>query len=112
MSTGAQVEFVHGHPQEFNGIVIKLAMELEGFAAHTGIAADGRTFCETLILDSACGEHSFPDGAGRLAGMVAGEVSELDGGHFYMDVDAVQERSGNALPVTLNLNGRAAALPL
>jgi len=111
VGAGAEVEFVHGHAQEFDGFVVDFAMGLEQLGGHPRVATDTGAFCKPFLLNATGCNHPFADVAGGLAGMRAGEVFELDGGHFHMDVDAVEKRSGDALPVSLDLNGRTAALP-
>jgi len=38
-----------------------------------------------------------------------GDVAVLDCGNFDVEIDAIEQRSGNSLPITLDLEGTAAA---
>ena len=52
------------------------------------------------------------DGCARLSVGAASHFSERDGRHFDLDVDSIEERSGNALAIALDLGGAAAAGPV
>jgi hypothetical protein len=50
---------------------------------------------------------AFANGGGRLLGSGARDIAVFDGRDFDVEIDAVQERAGNALAITVDL-GRAA----
>ena len=110
VGAGAEIELVHGGAQEFQGIVVELAVDFERLAGHPGVAGDGGGSVKALLLDGAGGEDAFANGGGGLGGVLGGEFLEMDGGDFHMDVDAVEQRAGDALAVALDLHGGAAAL--
>jgi hypothetical protein len=62
---------------------------------------------ETLALFFAGALDAFANGRGRLFAPGAGNVAVFDGRDFDVEIDAVEERTGNALSVTVDL-GRAA----
>jgi hypothetical protein len=52
---------------------------------------------------------AFSDRGGIFFGSGARDVAVFDGGNFDVEIDAVEERAGDALAVTLHLDGAAAA---
>ena len=65
---------------------------------------------ETLALDFAgLGDAVADGGAGFAGSAFAGKVPVLDGGNFDVDVDAVEERAGDAVAVTLDVDRAATA---
>jgi hypothetical protein len=56
-------------------------------------------------------DHTLADGSGvvGVGWSVAGEFAKAHGGHVDMNVDAIQQWSGDAADVALNLQRRAAA---
>jgi hypothetical protein len=59
-------------------------------------------------LEEAGGGDSLGDDAGGLAGAGA-QLTEADGGDFDVEVDAVEERAGDAAAVALDEGRRAEA---
>ena len=55
---------------------------------------------------------AFADRGGRFFGARAGDVAVFDGGNFDVEIDAVEKRAGDALAITLHLDGTATALAL
>jgi hypothetical protein len=77
---------------------------------HGGIAADVWLADKTVRLHGAGGFDAGADGVGRFPGVGAIEVAELDGRDFDVDVDAVEERAGEALAIRAELIRGAPAL--
>jgi hypothetical protein len=56
-----------------------------------------------------CATHALTDCGGRFFSSLAGNVPILDGWHFNVQIDAIQQRAGNALAITLHLGRTATA---
>ena len=111
VSAGAEVQLGHGHLHHAFGGFVEGAMALEELGGHAGVAADLGILGEALALDVARFFHALADGGGGLAGSsFAGDVPIRHGGDFDVDVDAVEERAGDAVAVTLDIGGAATAL--
>ena len=61
------------------------------------------SFLKALELNSARCVDSFANRGGGLAGIAAGEILIADRRHFDLDVDAVEERAGDAGTIALDL---------
>jgi hypothetical protein len=53
-------------------------------------------------LAIAGGDDALTDRGGRLAGFAAAQLCERDGADVDVEVDAIEERAGEALPVALD----------
>ncbi len=82
---------------------VQLPVRFELAGGHAGVAAGLSAFGEPLLLDGPCSKDAFPDGGGGFAIFGAGQLVELHGGHFDVEVDAVQKGAGDALAVALDL---------
>jgi hypothetical protein len=110
VGAGAEVEFVHGLFQHGGTFGAEGAELLEGAVGHAGVGfVFGSGEARGLSLPG--GEDACPDGGGGLGRGIVVEIAELHGGCFDMDVDAIEERSGDFGAVAFDLRGRAAALP-
>ena len=78
-------------------------MEGEELARHLRVAVDARHFAVTLFLDAAGGDHPLAYRFAGFAGTGVGHLLEGDGDDFYLQVDAVQQRAGDAVQVLLHL---------
>src|SRR5262249_6242779 len=67
---------------------------------------------ETRLLSLARGRNAFPNCARRLLRTFTRHLAIFDRRHLNMEIDSVQQRSGDALPVTLHLARTAAAIAL
>jgi hypothetical protein len=74
-----------------------------------GITEQTLAVSEPVKLDLTSVVDPFADGFGCVTGRLAGEVVEVDGGDLEMDVDAVEERAGDAGHVALDVWGRTVA---
>ncbi len=113
VGSGAEVQLGHGHLHHAFGGFIEGAMALEELGGHAGVATDFGIFGEAVTLDDARFFHALADGGGAFAGdSLAGDVPIRHGGDFDVDVDAVEERAGDAVAVALDIVGAAPALAL
>jgi hypothetical protein len=110
MGTGAQVQFRHCHLQELATLFIDLAVCLQKPRGYSCVAPDGGAF-EPPLLNGTSGKDAVPNSSRGFAGLGTRKLLELDGGYLDMEVDAIQERTRDALAVALHLVEGAAALP-
>ena len=54
-------------------------------------------------------DDALANGSGSFFCAFAGDVAVFDGRHFDVQIDAIEQRAGNALTVPLHLQGTAAA---
>ena len=101
---------VHGVFEEVAAVVVEVGVGFHDAGRHGGVAADVRFFGEPVRLHGAGGLDAGADGFGRFAGVGAVEVAEVDGRDLDVDVDAVEERAGEALAIRPQLIRGAPAL--
>src|ERR1700748_3466537 len=77
--------------------------------AHPGVAIYFGVGMEAVPLFFAGALNAFTNGAGSFFGLGAGNVAVFDGGHFDVEIDAIEERTGNSLAITMDLGRPAAA---
>src|SRR3954468_8203039 len=75
--------------------------------SHTGVAVYPGVGMEAGALGFAGALDAVANGGGRFFGAGTRDVAVFDGGDFDVEIDAIEERAGDALPVTVDL-GRAA----
>ena len=76
--------------------------------AHAGVAVHFRIGMKADVLYFAGALDAFADRGGGFFRPSARDIAVFDGGDFDVEIDAIEERAGDALPVTVHL-GRAAA---
>ena len=77
---------------------------------HLGIAVDALVILETCLLDMACLNHTLTNLLAGLAWLHLTQLREGYGLYLAMDVDAVEEGTGDLVHVTLNLTWRTHAV--
>ena len=84
-------------------------MLLDCARRHSGIA--GRLFVgtKTHLLPFARAVDAFTDRGGTFFRSIARDVAVFDRWHFDVQVDAIEQWTGNALPITLHLHRAATA---
>ena len=97
--SGGQVQLAHGcFDQRLAGCVqIAICSYLGG--VHLGIACYALHAFEALSLTVAGSLHARADGGRGLTLAVVGELFVVHSGHFYVDVDAVEQGSRDLLLV-------------
>ena len=88
----------------------KRAVAAQHTAGQLGVAGKAKALV-ALGLHGAYRGHPRADVSARLAAGFGGKGVVLHGAGLHMQVNAVQQRAGNPLPVALNRTGRAAAFP-
>lgn len=109
VGAGTEVELGHGDADQVLGVVAELAMALDLARAHARVAIHFRVGMETGALGFAGALDAFANGGRRFFGARAGDVAVFDGGHFDVEVDAIEERTRNALAITVDLRRTATA---
>ena len=77
--------------------------------SHARIAGYLIVETKSRLLSLAGGAHSFPDRGGGFPWTVARDMAVVDRRDFDMQINPVEERAGNALPITLHLDRAATA---
>ena len=97
-----------GQAEETRGVGRERA-DAPGLAArHAGVGVDGGPG-EARDLPGARRDHAGPDGGGGLAGGAAGEVGVREGGDLEVEIDAVEQGTGEAAQVAGPLRRRTGA---
>ena len=112
VGTGAEVEILHGMAEHFEGGVVEGAEFFDLAVRHPGIGGGFSLTGEPVFLDTTRLKNAIEDFCGRLGRAATRELLECHGRRFDMDVDAVEERAGDAVAITLDLNAGATALAL
>ena len=110
VGAGAQVQFVHCYANQVLRILSEFAVLLKLARGHASIAIYVCVAAKPLLLTLSRANNALTDRGGRLFNALAGDVSILDGWHFNVQIDTVQQRPGDALSITLHLGGTATAL--
>ncbi len=102
VSAGRETQSVKGLFQQIPGLRIQWAMVANQGGGHYGIVEDPSSLV-TFCLDGMGTGDPFPDGGGRFPLLGGGESLIIHPGHFHMDVDPIQERTGQLGPVAADL---------
>jgi hypothetical protein len=111
VGASAQAQFVDGGFEQSLRVVIHGAITLDVSRAHLGVGMDG-FFLKALELDVTRTIDPLANELRRFAGIAAGEILIADRRHFDLNVDAVEERAGDARAIALDLQRRADAFLL
>src|SRR5947199_5121565 len=79
---------------------------------HARVAVYFRVIAKTLLLKLPCAHNALADGSGSFLSAFAGDVAVLDRGHFNVQIDAIEQWTGDALPISLHLKRSATAFAL
>ena len=110
VGTGGEVEAFHGGAQEIHAVCIGLSILVEQAGGHLCVAMYVRYIGETLCLYLPGTYHTFADGGAGFAFLPFGKLLERYRNDFHLDVNAVEERTGDTVQVLLHLSGRAYAM--
>src|SRR5215217_5321679 len=80
--------------------------------AHPCVAVRLRVRAEACLLTLAGLHDALPNCGRSLLRTRAGDVSVFHRRHFNVEIDAIEQRAGNALPVTLHLQRPATTFAL
>src|SRR6478672_5838259 len=103
------MQFAHGHADQFLRILTELAMLFEMTRRHTRVAVHLCAITKTFLLPLPGTDNPLADGSRIFLGAFAGDVAIFDRGHLNVQIDAVEQWTGNALPVSLHLKRPATA---
>jgi hypothetical protein len=70
--------------------------------AHVGIGVDPSLTLETAALDRACGFNPSPDRRAVFIAVLVGQIVVCHGRDLQMDIDPVEQGSGNPGAIALN----------
>src|SRR5439155_25111247 len=90
-------------------ILVELAILFEKSRGHARVAGYFRVIAKTLLLAFTRLHHSAANRSRVFFGALAGDVSIFDCRHFDVQIDAIEQRSGDSLPITLHLDRTATA---
>src|SRR2546423_2885785 len=76
---------------------------------HARVAVYFCALTKTLLLKLPRTDSALADRIGIFLGAFAGDIAIFDRGHFNVQVDAIEQRTGNALPIPLHLKWAATA---
>src|SRR5207245_3489552 len=79
---------------------------------HVGVGIHARSLRKAITLERSGPIHPLSDRLTRLGGALIGERPVLHGGHFQVDVDAVEQRAGHAREIALHAERAAHAVML
>jgi len=105
---GAQSEFINRHLQQLFRSFFYNAVTLDVFGSHLGIGMD-TSLLEALKLDGAGRIDPMANHRRGFTRIACRQILVAQRRHLDLDVDAVQQRTGDSGAVTLNLRGGAAA---
>jgi hypothetical protein len=108
VGAGAQAQTADCHFDELPRLLVERAGGADLAVGHAGIQ-EGPVSGETIILDPARPFDPRLDGGGRFSRLMSRQVAVADGWDFDMDVDPVQQRSGDPPLVLPDLLGCVAA---
>src|SRR6266581_4390059 len=79
---------------------------------HARVAVYFRIITETLLLKLPCSNDAFANSSGSFLCTFAGDITIFACGHFDVQIDAVEQRPGDSLPIALHLKRAATAFAL
>ena len=95
VGAGAEFERLHGLLEKCSGRLVQLAVLADEARGHPCIVSAGSFETKRLVMATTCDAVAHC-GAGFTIG-ASGHFSKRDGRHFDLDINAVEERTGNAL---------------
>ena len=110
VGAGAEFKRLHGFLEKCCGWLVQLAVLADEARGHSCIVPAGSFETECLGMATTCDAVAHC-GAGFTIG-ASGHFAKRDGRHFDLDINAVEERTGNALPVALDLCSATATGPI
>jgi len=108
VGAGAEVQIGHGKLQEFEDGRFQPAVLLELARVHARVARDLGPLFEPLLLPPSGRHHPVANLPGVLARAVARDLAKLHRGHFNVQIDPVEQRTGDAAQIILDFARRAA----
>src|SRR5712671_1306930 len=76
---------------------------------HAGIAIYFSLVAKTFLLSFPGSHDALANGSGSFLSAFAGDVAVSHGRHFNVQIDAIEQRAGDALTVPLHLDWAAPA---
>lgn len=108
VTAGAELHVGHGELQKLEGRFVDGAERLNFATAHTGVAINSGLMLETFVLALSRGDDPLADLRGSFAISFAGDFTKGDCGHLDVQINPVQQWTGNAAQIILDFARRAA----
>lgn len=112
MRTGAEVHFTHGVLETASRFGIEFAMFFDEARRHGAVGMDAGVPGVALLLHGAGGFNALTYGLRGFAFVPGGKGLVVHQGNLHMKVNAIQQGTANALTITLDDSGAAAAFTL
>ncbi len=112
MGSGAEIELVHRFVERFAAFRIEATDLAHQFRRHGTVAGDSGDGLKTFELNLAAADDALANRVGGFARFFVGQLLVIDHGNFYVEVDPVQERAGDALAIVFDIGGGAGAFAL
>src|SRR5438552_7817751 len=106
------MQFAHGHTHQFLGGLSKLAVLFQLACSHAGVTIYLAVVAKPFLLAFAGMDDAFANGSGSFLSAFTGDVAIVDSRHFNVQIDAIKQRTRDALTVALYLDWAAAAFAL
>lgn len=107
IAAGGELKFAHGVLEQLRALAVRQAMAVDVAGFERGIG-----FALPLSLQGVGGGDARPDRRRSFSGVAGGQLGFGDGGNVDMQVDSVEQRSGEFAPVAADLFGGAATARL
>jgi len=109
VGAGAEIQFGHRDANQLLGFVGEFAVLFDLARAHARVAVDFFVGTKARLLALARATDAIPDRGGAFFGAGAANVAVFHRRNFDMEIDAIEQRSGDSLAVTLDLERTTAA---
>lgn len=109
MCTRRQTKPIDRGDEQASGCGVELAGAAHVAGGHFGVALDGGA-AVAVALDLAGGFDALADGGAGFGGFDRGDLVGGEGGHFDLEIDAVEQGAGDFGEVARDLVWRADAL--
>ena len=78
--------------------------------SHASVAIYFAIVAKAFLLAFPSSHDALANGSGSFLSAFAGDVAVFHGRHFNVQIDAIEERAGDALAIALHLDWAAAAV--
>src|SRR5438045_1672535 len=91
------------------GVLSELAVLFQLARRHAGVAIYFSLVAKPFLLGFPGSHDALANGSGSFLSTLARDVAVFDGRHFDVEIDAIEQRAGDALTIALHLHRAAAA---
>src|SRR5206468_1942859 len=104
--------FVHRNANQFLRILVELAMFLEVTGSHSRVAIYFRISAKSLLLKLPRAEDAFANRGRIFLSALTSDIAIFNCRHFDVQINTIQQRAGDALPIPLHLQRPTTAFAL